>query len=366
MKFSAPGKLMIAGEWSVLEGNTCVVAAVNRRVFVEISKSDEISVSVKDFGIKDVKAEFEDDELEWENANAQEQEKLAFAKAAIEASLQYIGKYKPFKINSWNEDTQIKLGKEKKKIGFGSSAASVVATVGAILAFHGIDIKKNKEIIYKLSTIAHYFAQGKVGSAFDVAASTYGNVIAYNRFDAAWLLRQFESKKSVNEIVCQQWPGFRVEALNIFKSMILLVGWTKESASTSAMIKQMDGFKQTKPERYSMIYDSIGKLAIELVDAWKKEDGKRMIELVKSNEELLARLGAESGVNIETPELKKLSEVADSLGAAGKLSGAGGGDCGIAICFGKRTAGKIKSEWKKSGLYPLDVSIDKDGLKHEK
>lgn len=366
MKFSAPGKLMISGEWSVLEGNTCVVAAVDRRVFVEISKSDEISVSVKDFGIKDVKADFDGSELEWKNANAQQQERLAFAKAAIEASLQYIGKYKPFKINSWNEDTQIKVGKEKKKIGFGSSAASVVAMVAAILAFHGIDIKKNKEVIYKLSAIAHYFAQGKVGSAFDVAASTYGNVIAYNRFDAAWLLSQFESKKSVNEIIGQQWPDFKVEALGVPKNLVFLVAWTNASASTSAMIKQMGGFKQANPGAYSMIYDSIGKLAVELVDAWKKEDRKRIIELVRANEALLSRLGAESGVNIETPELKKLSEIADMNSAAGKLSGAGGGDCGIAICFDKRTAEKIRLEWKKSGLYPLDVSIDKDGIRTEK
>ncbi len=366
MLFSAPGKLMIAGEWSVLEGNACVVAAVNRRVFVEISKSDQITVSVKDFEIKDVKAEFEDDELEWKNANAQEQEKLKFSKAAIEASLQYIGKCKPFKISSWDDGAQIRIKNENKKIGFGSSAASVVATVAAILAFHGVDIEKNKEVIYKLSTIAHFFAQGKVGSAFDVAASTYGNVIAYNRFDAAWLLRQFDNKKSVNEIICQEWPGFKVGELGIPKKMIFLVAWTMESASTSAMIKQMQSFKEAAPGAYSMIYDDIGKLATELVDAWKKSDGTRIIELVRANEELLARLGAESGVNIETPELKKLSEVADMAGAAGKLSGAGGGDCGIAICFDKKTAEKIKSEWKKAGLYPLNVSIDRHGVRIEK
>ncbi len=365
MKVSAPGKLMIAGEWAVLEGHACIVTAVNRRVYAEIAESDEISVSIDDFKIKGVAADYADNTLGWINADGEQAKKLVFTKAAIEAALQYLGRYKPFRLRTWGEESQARIGNETKKIGFGSSAAAVVAVTGAILAFHGIDTNKNKGVIYKLSAIAHYFAQGKVGSAFDIAASVYGGVVAYNRFDAEWLMKQFEMKKSVRDIVAMEWPGFRAGKMNIPKGFMLLVGWTKESASTGAMIKQMQDFKKSNPKRYNDIYGGIGKLAENLINAWGKEDREKITELMRSNENLLRGLGAESGVNIETPELKKLSDIANNAGAAGKLSGAGGGDCGMAICFDEKTAKKVKDGWKAAGLYPIDVCIDENGVKLE-
>ena len=80
---------------------------------------------------------------------------------------------------------------------------------------------------------------------------------------------------------------------------------------------------------------------------------------------MLRRLGEASGVPIETPELKKLSEIADDYSAAGKLSGAGGGDCGIAVCFDEVTANNVVSAWEDEGLIPLDVTIDREGVRKE-
>ncbi len=365
LKLSAPGKLMITGEWAVLEGHRCIVAAVNRRVYAEISENDKISVSINDFKIKDVEAGYTKNMINWINANEEQTKKLIFTKSAIEAALQYIGGYKPFKLRTWGEESQIKIGNETKKIGFGSSAAAVVAIIGSILSFHGIDAEKNRDAVYKLSAIAHYFAQGKAGSAFDIAASTYGGVIAYERFDSAWLIKQLESNITVHEIVEMEWPGLYIEKMNIPKDMIVLVGWTKEPASTSAMIKQMQGFKQSDPRKYNGIYTSIGKLVENLINAWKNEDRKKILELVNENENLLRELGRESGVNIETAELNTLSGIARKAGAAGKLSGAGGGDCGITVCFDGKTADKIRNEWKKCGLYIIDASIDANGVRIE-
>jgi len=58
-----------------------------------------------------------------------------------------------------------------------------------------------------------------------------------------------------------------------------------------------------------------------------------------------------------------LSEIANKAGAAGKLSGAGGGDCGIAVCFSANVADKIRKQWQEAGLYLLDANIDYDGIK---
>lgn len=362
---SAPGKQMLSGEWSILElGNPCIVTAVNKRVCVDVEESEEISVTVDDFGIKDKEADFNGKQITWKNATDDEKAKLIFIKCAIETALQYLGKYKKFKIRSWGEESQIRVNGEIKKIGFGSSAACVVATIAGLLKFNGLDIesRKMKDIIYKLSTIAHYFAQGKVGSAFDVAASTYGGVIVYKRFDPNWLINEIKSKP-IKRIAEEEWPEFYVEELKIPNDLILLIGWTKESASTSAMVKQMDSFKMNDPKEYKRIYNSIANLVRELIDAWKDNDKEKILLLIRNNEDYLRELGQKSGVNIETPELRRLSEIANRCGGAGKLSGAGGGDCGIAICFDEKIADNVKKAWKDAGLYLVDATIDFDGVK---
>ena len=369
MKVSAPGKLFLSGEWSVLEmGNPGIVTSVDKRVIVDIEDSDEISVSIDDFKISDAKGEFDSGKFSWKGDLTDEQkDKLKFCKGAIEAALNYLGEYKPFKIRSWGEMSQLEVDGEMKKIGFGSSAASVVAFVSGILAHNGRDIetREMKDVIYKLSTIAHYFVQGKVGSAFDVAASTYGGVFVYTRFDPKWLVEKMESGASVKDIVGSNWPGYSVEELSIPDDFDLVIGWTKGSASTSAMVKQMMGYKAENPEEFKRLFDQIAGLVKELVPAWKSGERENILELLRKNEDYLRELGEKTGVNIETDELKNLSEIANRNGGAGKLSGAGGGDCGIAVTFDREVSERIKKEWQESGLFIVDAKMSKTGVKKD-
>lgn len=369
LKISAPGKLMLAGEWAVLElGNPGIVTAADKRVFVELEEAEKITLDLPEFNIQNLQAEFDGKQLNWSRPlTDKEKSDLIFIKGAIETALQYLSSHKKFKIKSYGGDIQMEINGQKKKIGFGSSAAAVVATVSGLLASHGHDIKTRqvKDTVYKLSTIAHFFAQGKVGSAFDVAASTYGGVFVYKRFDPKWLTEKLSKGETVKSVTEQPWPGFEAELLTIPNDFSLLVGWTKGSASTSAMVKQMDSFKTENPQKYKKCYDNIANLVRQLIPEWKKFNKEKIVELLRKNQENLRELGQLSGVNIETPELKKMAEIANNLGAAGKLSGAGGGDCGIAVCFDKETGGKIIEGWQKQGICPIDTKLDKDGVRVE-
>ncbi len=367
VKVSAPGKMFLSGEWAVLEvGNPGIVTSVNKRVFAELEESESIFITVDDFAINDVSVSFRDGKIVYDDDIPEEQrEKLIFIRGAIETVLQYLGDFKPFSIRSWGEQSSITIDGVQKKVGFGSSAAAVVVAVAGILAHNGIDIstRETKDVIYKLSAIAHYFAQGKVGSAFDVAASTYGGVFVYTRFDPSWLMEQFENDATVRQIVEQEWPALSVEELEIPQDFRLIVGWTKESASTSAMVKQMNSLKENDPAEYGRLYGQIADLVRELIPAWKSRDNETIISLLRKNEDYLRELGQKSGVNIETENLRKLSELANSRGAAGKLSGAGGGDCGIAVCFGSDVADNVKSCWKENGIYLIDAEMDHEGTR---
>ena len=50
-------------------------------------------------------------------------------------------------------------------------------------------------------------------------------------------------------------------------------------------------------------------------------------------------------------------EVAQEHGAAAKGSGAGGGDCGIALCLPGTDVPGMCSAWEAAGIRPLDLSV---------
>ena len=360
----------MAGEWAILDvGNPGIIASVNKRVFAELEESERISVTIDDFGLKDLGADFNGSALLWERElSEQEKTDTLFMKASIETALRYLGgEFKPFNLRTWGEETNVMEDGQLKKVGFGSSAASVVAVIGGILKLNGKDImsRKGKDIVYKLATIAHFFAQGKVGSAFDVAASTYGGVFVYKRFDPKWLENKMASGATVKDVAEQDWPAFEVEQLKIPSDFRLLIGWTKESASTVNLVKLMGEWSKANPENEQAkksIYGSIAELVRNLMHAWKNEEKESIIGLLNRNEELLRELTKTSGLGIETPELRLLHEAAKSVGAAGKLSGAGGGDCGIGVCFDEETAEAIKSAWEEKGLKVIDATVDRYGL----
>lgn len=368
MQYSAPGKLFISGEWAILEvGNYGLVTAVNNRVRVSIHDTKEITVTAEEFDIHDAKAKYESGKISFPDVDEKQKETLKLIGEAISISLRYLKEHKispkPFHLVTNSKDTQFEVNGQLKKVGFGSSAAVVVATIAAVLDFHGY--KATKDEIYKLSTIAHYYAQGKVGSAFDVAASTYGGLFVYSRFDPDWLTKKIDAGESISKIVKEKWPSLIIEELSAPDNFHLLVGWTGDSASTSAMIKQMNEFKTKSRDEYFRLYNRIAGIAKNAIETFKSGQYNDFYLYLIENEDALSKLGEASGVNIETSQLKKLSDIAADYGAAGKLSGAGGGDCGIAICFDEVTANNVVSAWQDEGLIPLDVTIDRDGVKKD-
>ena len=359
IKVSAPGKICIAGEWAVLDiGNPAIVSAVDKKVFAEIQKSKDgfIHISIEDFGIQDLKASFDGDELKFErDLTEKEQKDVLFFKSAVESMLKYFNNIKAFKIKTWGEGVT----------GFGSSAASTVAVVAGLFKVSGEDIqsRESKERIYKLSAIAHYLAQDRAGSGFDIAASTFGGTLVYRRFDPEWLVNQFEQGKKIKEIVEAEWPGFYIEPIEIPEDFNLLIGWTGKSSSTSEMMKQMNKWKEKNMEEYKRIIGQIKDLVEQLIKVWKVSNKEKILELARRNEDYLRELGNKSGVDIETEVLAKLSEIANRDNGAGKLSGAGGGDYGIAITFNKEDSERIKREWEENGIKYVDTVLLSVGVK---
>jgi phosphomevalonate kinase len=97
------------------------------------------------------------------------------------------------KIPKFNH-TQSKIG-DVKKTGLGSSAAMTSSLVSAILLHFGtIDIHSINgiKIAHNVAQASHCFAQGKIGSGFDVCSAIFGTH-AYQRFSPAFLNSIFEN-----------------------------------------------------------------------------------------------------------------------------------------------------------------------------
>ncbi|MFA6990756.1 MAG: phosphomevalonate kinase [Candidatus Babeliales bacterium] len=363
IEVKAPGKIMLAGEWSILEpGHSCIVLPVNKFVAVRIQESKKIIFSSEDIGLKNVI-------LQWALENLMGHltvdpvlperlmAKFNVCFCAIKNCLQFLTEQgisiKPFELSVYSGLSGVKIdGSNFVKPGLGSSAAVTVAVCKAILKFHDIDIYsvKNLELVFKLACLSHYFASGKLGSGFDVACSAYQRPIIYRRFNAEWLENEICSAKNISNIVLLDWPDLRMSEIKLPENMQVLIGFVGYSASTTKMIGKMNLFKDSQPEIYQSIMQSINLVVLNLISAIQRNNKFQIIDLINQNRDLLANLGAESGIELETKELKRLIDSAQVCGAAAKSSGAGGGDCGIAVCFDKIIADEITDEWNRAGI----------------
>jgi len=139
MLVSAPGKLVLLGEYAVVEGGTAVVAAVNRRAVGRLVEDAPPPSPV-------VRAVHE----------------LARQRSLLEGD------------GGVTIDTAAFTDAEGRKLGIGSSAAVAAVTTGLLSG-------RTDDLARSLAVDAHRDAAGGVGSGIDVAASFCGGVIAAKR-----------------------------------------------------------------------------------------------------------------------------------------------------------------------------------------
>lgn len=94
-----------------------------------------------------------------------------------------------------------------------------------------------------------------------------------------------------------------------------------------------------------------------MINAFRDNDIDEIQRQIQKNRELLVKLGNDFGVEIETLELKKLCDTALKYNGSAKSSGAGGGDCGIAIFKESNNLDSLIEEWRKVGITYLPLNV---------
>lgn len=367
-----PGKLILAGEWAVLEpGHSCIVVPVDRYVTVRMHPNytlplNTFIVHAPEIGLSSINVQWGDQALHVTNTLDQgQQARATFVLNALTVAFQFIFENNPrefipgeMTINSDISTVTLSDG-TKVKPGLGSSAAVVVATITALLQLYGyaIDVPAAKDIIFKLSCIAHHKAQGSVGSCCDVAASAYAQPILYQRFESQWFAEKMKQGALLVELVSMPWPGLMIKPMVLPAELVFVIGFAGTSASTPHLIKQVHQYAATKSMQYSAVCAAIHQLVTKLSDALLSGNIDSVMSLIKENRLLLQQLACDTGVCLEIPALTLLIDSAERCGASAKFSGAGGGDCCIAVCRNEAMADKVRAIWQEQGLLPLNIGI---------
>lgn len=197
--------------------------------------------------------------------------------------------------------------------GFGSSSAVTVATLVALSKLFNKPLTKKE--IFDLGYETTLNIQ-KVGSGFDVAAAVFGGTLYF-----------LTGGKVIKPLKVDDLP--------------LVVGYSGVKADTPTMVKKLK--RKMKKAKMFALFDEIEKIVEKAKIELPKGNWKTVGKLMNENQRILKELG----VSIE--KLDKMCEAAIKAGAYGaKLSGAGGGDCMIAL-VSKKKRERVEEAVKRMG-----------------
>lgn len=355
----APGKLFIAGEYAVVEpGQPAVLIAVDRCITVRLTESEGAGrIHSSEYGQAPVVWRREDD---GEHIIVDERpfDYVLSAISTVEELRSGRGaspRYFDLEISSELNDS------DGRKFGLGSSAAVTVATIAALDEFYRLGLTLTER--FKLAVLATIAISTKA-SGGDLAASTFGGWIRYSSPDRAALHAHRETHGVVSAMSCPEWAGCSARRVTPPSSLDLLVGWTGSPASTEHLVTRVH---TPAPERHRPLKSFAAEshtLVDDLVAAFDADDAEASLTTIRSVRALLRRLSDSTGSLIETEALHDLCEIAETHGAAAKPSGAGGGDCGIALARtqpeARTEAHTILSGWKAAGIRPLDLGAHRE------
>lgn len=296
IRASAPGKLVLTGEYAVLEGAPAIVTAAGRRAAATLEPLDaggselRIANSGERFGF-----DVDDAGIRW-------RQDPGTHGAILEAALDILGAPglpTPFALSLDSRD----FYDGEVKLGLGSSAAVTVAACACLQSHVGTAPAADLALAVHRS-----FQQGQ-GSGADVCCSFYGGTVAVERHDDELAVAELD------------WPT----------DVLLAPVWTGEAASTTGMLSALNSFRLGSPAECEGLFDALERTATLAVDACAGRDAAGLLAAVNEYAVGLRELDAASGIGIWSGGHESLGAIAAGHGLVYKPSGAGGGDFGVAF-----------------------------------
>ena len=315
------GKLYIAGEYSVLTPNqSAIIKNIDIFMQAEIKFSEKYSIysDMYDYSVT----------LEEDDGNY----------SLITETVKIVNEYLQLKgvdIQPFDMKITGKMEKNGKKYGIGSSGSVTVLTVKAMAKLYSYDI--SSEELFKLSSYV-LLKGGDNGSMGDIACISYGSLVMYTSFDRNFIKEKMKNSSLV-EIMNLEW-GYKIKKIHCPEKYEFLVGWTGIPSISGKMIIEV------KNSINKEFLEKSEEIIRNLKNGIEHGNKKIISENVEENSKLLKMLHEK----IYSRKLLELVESSEGLDICAKSSGAGGGDCGIAISFNRNDTEKLLERWESRGI----------------
>ena len=307
LKASAPGSLMLLGEYAVLHGKHALVCAVNKRITVTLKPRHDECIEI--------------------HSSLHGDYATRMTHLSIEKPFQYVlGTLKHYQAKL-RSGCDIAITTDfSDQIGFGSSAAVTVATLAALTTWLGISllpidlVRQGRNIIREV--------QG-MGSGADIAASVYGGMVGYS------------SQPLLAEKISMTYP--------------LTVIYSGYKTPTPEAVLQVQQHFSAHPAIFQQLTNSIGQCAQEGILCARKGEWQKLGMIMTMQQGLMESLGVSSSL---------LRHIVDDLHkqptiTGAKISGAGFGDCVIGL-------GDMPISYTYTNLQRIPVEMSLQGVQCEK
>jgi phosphomevalonate kinase len=340
---SAPGKLVLTGEYAVLDGAPAISAAVDLRAFVEIRSTGERwhQLIVANTG-DDFAFDLSDDgSIRWRDAPGE----FGTLIDAVFSILSEGG----LSLNELNDSNFHKDGHAglsisidtrdfyqsagagvPKKKGVGSSAAVAVALTGALQTLAG------RQPSVSSALAAHRRFQANQGSGIDVVASWLGGLVLMTGVSSLTLA----------------WP-------KDFYVFPVLIG---EPASTTAKLRKLENARASSPEHFTKISGDLCAAASHAARCWQGGDSEALLASIRLFADSLQRMDEELGLGIWSEPHHALKAAAAECRVVYKPSGAGGGDCGVTFSTEADALQKFADKARQLGYSSGALEWSNEGL----
>jgi phosphomevalonate kinase len=187
----------------------------------------------------------------------------------------------------------------------------------------------------------HRHFQGGQGSGLDVAASFTGGAISFS-LDAVGT-PQIGSVRLPNSV------GFA----GIFAG---------RSASTPGFVAHYRAWRRDRPREAAALMRRLAALAEAGCAALRGDDAAQWLDAFARYGRGLQELGEAIGADIVTAEHRAIGALAQRHGVAYKVSGAGGGDLGLACAADSEQLEAFRKSVQDRGFRVINVSLAEHGL----
>jgi hydroxymethylglutaryl-CoA reductase len=211
-----------------------------------------------------------------------------------------------------------------RSMGLGGSAAMAVAIVRALDKHFGLGLTDDQvnRLAFESEKVAHGSPSG-----LDNTLACYGKAVVFRPGD----------------------PPL-IEPLNIREPIPAVIGMSGYEGLTAKTVGRVREAWQQDKKLYERIFDQIDALTLRGIQAIQDNDLPTLGQLMNICQGML------NALQVSTPELEKLCDIAREHGALGaKLTGGGGGGSIIAICEGDTEP--VVSAIRAAGFQALPVRL---------